>query len=439
VNVQLLRVVRLVIRVDSDPARQALFTKLVQAHWPVRLAVRVHERIAGSWASVLLLSCYGFAAFLRVARPRNRRARVLMVATHANAREQVSRIAGWIGPSNCTWVRTGPGALLSRSIFSGVALLLSRRRVIEALRIIGWIDRRYGFLVSCRAAGAIAWYSRSKAILDGAKPAAILVSSDSHPEEMGFACAARTLGIPQIFVAHAYPTPLTPPLNFSLSILEGEAAVEARRRKGPITGAVVLAGVAGDSSPMDGSRLRRPNPVIGIFPPKAISWATLAAVVDDCRRHFQARQIVIRWHPSMLERPQLTRLFPDVRNIVETPSNGTVQEAARRCDWVVGDENSNVHLPVMKLGIPTISVRRLGVYSESRSDQYGFIAAGIVYPAVSTLREVDPEAVTAFFANCWSTRFARYDAAYARSDDAVGADVQAAIRTLLEPPGAHGG
>jgi hypothetical protein len=427
-----------VIRVDSDPARQALFTKLVQAHWPVRLAVRLHECIAGSWASVLLLSCYGFAAFLRVARPRNRDAHVLMVATHANAREQVARIAGWIGPSNCTWVRTGPGALMSRSIFSGIALLLSRRRVIEALRIIGWIDRRYGFLVSCRAAGAIAWYSRSKAILDGAKPAAILVSSDSHPEEMGFACAARTLGIPQIFVAHAYPTAISPPLNFSLSILEGEAAVEARRSKGPITGAVVLAGVAGNSRRMDGTRLQRPTPVIGIFPPKAISWATLAAVVDDCLRLFQAREIVIRWHPSMLESPQLTRLFPDVRNIVETPRSGTVQEAALRCDWVVGDENSNVHLPVMKIGIPTISVRGLGVYSESRSDQYGFVAAGIVYPPVSTLREVDPESVAAFFANCWSTRFARYDAAYVRSDDAIGADVQAAIRALIEPPVAHG-
>jgi hypothetical protein len=47
VNVELLRVVRLVIRVDRDPTQQALFTKLVQAHWPVRLVVRVDERVAG--------------------------------------------------------------------------------------------------------------------------------------------------------------------------------------------------------------------------------------------------------------------------------------------------------------------------------------------------------------------------------------------------------
>ena len=397
------------------------------------MAFKLHERVAGSWASALLISCYGFASFLRVARPRTRPARVLMVATHANARHQVARIAGWIGPADCAWVRTGTGALLTRSVFSGTALLLSRRRVVESLRIIRGLDRQYGFLVSCRAAGAIAWYSRSKAILTAARPSAILVSSDSHPEEMGFALAARTLGIPQIFVAHAYPTALTPALDFSLSILEGEAAVEARQRKGPIKGAVVLAGVEGDSQPMDATRLLRPNPVIGIFPPKAISWATLAAIVDDCRRHYRARRIVIRWHPNMMEPPRLTRLLGDVSDIVETPPHGTLQDAAHQCDWVIGDENSNVHLPVMKLGIPTIAVRDLGVYSGSRSDQYGFVAASVVQPPLASIRDLDPQAAITFFTTCWATRFARYDAAYFRSQEDVGADVRAAMRALVEP------
>jgi hypothetical protein len=253
---------------------------------------------------------------------------------------------------------------------------------------------------------------------------------------MGFALAARTLGIPQVFVAHAYPTPLSPALDFTLSILEGEAAVEARQRKGPIKGAVLLAGVDGDSGPMDASRFLHPNPVIGIFPPKALSWATMAALVEDCRRHFNAREIVIRWHPSMLEPPQVTRLFADARNIVVTPRDGTVQQAARRCDWVVGDENSNVHLPVLKMGIPTVAVRRLGVYSDSRSDQYGFVAGRVVFPPVDAILDVDPQAFVAFFDSCWATRFARHDATYLRTQESVGAEVKAAIHTLIESSGA---
>lgn len=438
-NAQLLRVVRLVIRVDSDPARQALFAKLVQARWPVRLAFRFHERIAGTWASVFFVSCYGFAAFLSVARPRTRDARILIVAKHANARQHVTRVARWIGTSDCAWVRTGPSAVLTRSIFSGIALLASRRRVIEALRIIRSIDGRYGFLVSCRAAGAMAWYSRSKAILAAYRPQAILVSSDSHPEEMGFARAARTLGIPQVFVAHAYPTAISPPLDFNLSILEGEAAVQARERKGPIRGAVVLAGVEGDSKPMDASRFLRPRPVIGIFPPKAISWSTMAAIVEDCRQHYHATRIVIRWHPSMLETPQLTRHFADVRDLIETPRSGSAQDAAQQCDWVIGDENSNVHLPVLKLGIPTVAVRHLGVYSESRSDQYGFVASGVVYPPVERIRDVDAQSFVTFFADCWASRFAKHDASYFRSQEDVGQQVQAAVRTLIEPSSAGRG
>jgi hypothetical protein len=433
VNVQLLHVLRLVIRVDSDPARQALFAKLLQARPAVRWAYRLHERIAGTWASVAFVSCYGLAALLRVAPSRNRHARVLVVATHANARREVTRVATWVGLEDCGWLRTGAGALFSRSALSAFALF-SWHRVITALRIIRSIDGRYGFLVSCRAAGAIAWYARSKAILAADRPGAVLVSSDSHPEEAGFVSAARTLSIPQVFVAHAYPTPLSPPLDFTVSILEGEAAVDARRRKGAIRGRVLLAGIAGDSFPMDAHRFVRPNPIVGIFPPKALSWQTMAALVEECRSEFHARQIVIRWHPSMLETPHLARLLHDTRGIVESPRSGTVQEAALQCDWVVGDENSNVHLPVMKLGIPSIAVRHLGVYPESRSDQYGFIASGVVYPAVHSLREIDPEAFISFFSECWASRFAQHDASYFRSQDAIGSEVRQVVRALFEEP-----
>jgi hypothetical protein len=71
----LLRVLRIVIRADSDPARQTLFRNLMRSRRSVRLVYRVHERFAGTWASALLVSCYGLAVFFASAPPRNRRAR----------------------------------------------------------------------------------------------------------------------------------------------------------------------------------------------------------------------------------------------------------------------------------------------------------------------------------------------------------------------------
>jgi hypothetical protein len=149
----------------------------------------------------------------------------------------------------------------------------------------------------------------------------------------------------------------------------------------------------GESARLDPRRIERANPVIGIFPPKAFSWKTLAAIVDDCRAHFHARQIVIRWHPSMLESPRLGHRIADRSRITEYTRVSPFHEVARQCDWVIAAENSNVHLPLLKLGIPTVAVKSLGLYPRSRSDLYGFIEHGVVFPPVDSIRDVRADEV----------------------------------------------
>ena len=431
-NTCLLRVLRSVVRVDSDPGRQALFANLVRSRRLVRFVLGVHGWIRGTWGGALLISSYGLAAFFSLASPRNRRARVLLFARHANAERQVGRVRSWIGSNDCDWVGTGKKAMPRSVATARPGLLPSPRRIWRALRLVRSLDTKYGFLVSCRSAGAVGWYARSRSLLAAHKPGAILVSSDSQPEEIAFVAAARAAGIPQVFVSHAYPTPLSPPLDFTLSILEGEAAVRARERKGPIRGDVLLAGVEGESAPMNPSRFERPKPVIGIFTPKAISWPTLAAIVEDCRRHFAATRIVIRWHPSMLQQARLHDVLDDLSGVVESPRTAALEDVAKECDWVVADQNSNVHLPVLKLGIPTIAISGLGVYPPSHADQYGFIAASIVFPPVASVRDVEASALIGFFGPCWASRFDSYDASYLRDGESIGRDIGRAVRALFE-------
>ena len=431
-DVFLLRAIRIVIRADSDPVRQALFANLRQSRLPVRLAYGLHERLGRTRASALFVSCYGLAHFLSIAPPRNRAARILTVARHANARRQIDRVASWLGPDQCGRVDAGPAALRGPSGWAAFLRPSLRGPLFRAFRILRAIDNRHGFLVSCRVASAIAWYARGKAILAARRSDAVLVSSDSNPEEVGFASAARALDVPTVFVPHAYPTPFSPPLDFSLSILEGEAAVRARARRGPIKGQIVLAGLEGDSAPLDIGRFSRTDPVIGLFTPKAVSWPTLAAIVADCRQHLRARQIVIRWHPSMIERPRLDRVLGNLSGIVESSKAATLIDVARQCDWVIAAENSGVHLPVLKLGIPTVAVRNLGLYPTSRSDLYGFVANGIIFPPVPSIRDVKVDALADFFSGEWPARFGRYDASYFRPQRMIGSEVRHAIWRLFE-------
>jgi len=380
----------------------------------------------------LLVGGYGLAALLSIAPARNRNARVLAVARHANARRQVARVASWIGADDCGSVRTGLKTLIRLAGIGGLALLVAPRALRRSLRFVRACDRRYGFLESCRAVEVVAWYARSTMMLSARRPGAVLVSGDSNPEEVGFIAAARARGIPQVFVAHAYPTPFSPPLDFTLSILEGQQAADARRVKAPIRGAVLLAGMEGESAHLDPRRIERMNPVIGIFPPKALSWKTLNTIVDDCRAHFHAREIVIRWHPSMLESPRLAHHVTDRSSIDEYPGSAPFHDVAQRCDWVIAAENSNVHLPLLKLGIPTVAVKGLGLYPRSRSDLYGFVEHGVVFPPVDSIRELRADNFAAFFADCWITRFKQYDASYLLPPGAIEHDVRRAIQHVLE-------
>lgn len=429
-DVFLLRAIRIVIRADSDPVRQALFANLTQSSLPARLVHGLHERLGNPSLAALLVSCYGAAFFLTIASDRHPRARILGVARHANARRQVRRVASWVGHEQCGWLKTSVKGLLGPYAFTGRTF----HRFRTAFRIIRRVDQGYGFLVSCRVAGAIAWYARAAAVFSARKPDAVLVSSDSNPEELGFASAARARRIPTVFISHAYPTPLSPVLDFSLSILEGEAEVQARSRKGRIRGEVVFAGLEGDSAPLDVTRFERADPVVGIFTPKAVSWPTLSAIISDCRQYLHPRQIIIRWHPSMIEPPRLDHVLGDLSGVVESSPKATVWEVAVQCDWVIADENSGVHLPVMKLGIPTVAIKHLGLYPDSRSDLYGFAANAIVFPPVASIREVRAETLAAFFAGDWPARFQKYDAAYLRPEPIIGAEVQRAISRLSDTP-----
>lgn len=434
----LLRVVRTVIRADSDPARQTLFAHLMESRPLVRAVYRVHQRLVGTRVSALFISAYGVAACVRVAAPQRSGARILAVASQANARRQLGEVISWVGAEHCAWLRTGTKAIAT-ALFGTAPARVRPGRALTTLRVIRAVDRRHGFLVACRVAAAVAWYARSLAILGRYRPGAVLVSSEANPDEAGFLGAARVRGIPQIYASHAYPTPFSPPLDFTLSILEGEAAVQGHRRKGPIAGRILQVGLEGESAPMDASRFGRPSPSIGLFPPKAFSWDTLAAIVLDCRTHFHARQIVIRWHPSMLEPPRLSEVIPDLAGIVESPREASLPDVARQCDWVIAAENSNVHLPVMKLGIPTIVVKGLGLYPDDRADLYGFVANCIVFPPIRALRDLQADACRAFFEDDWAARFARYDASYLRSRREIAGDVGRAVLALAtsgqpEPP-----
>jgi hypothetical protein len=431
---ELLRALRSTIRADSDPGRQAQFGDLRRASRAAAVALRLYRALGRSKASTLFVSLYGLKSHLLVAAPSGG-AGLMAVSVHANARRQVHRLASWFEPGRVHHLEIGlPATRGTRLIKSGLRLASAWRGTRRHLRVIHRIERRRDFLVSCRASGLLATYGRAREILSDGRWTAVIVSSDTNPEEVAFAAAARTLGVPSVFIAHTYPNPFAPPLRFSLSLLEGEAAADARRRQGPIVGDVVLLGLEGASRPVDAQRFNRPHPVIGVCTPKTVDWPRLADLINDCRSRHGARQVLVRWHPSMIESPRLDAVLPDMTNVIETSPTESIRAVVDRCDWIVADPNSNVHLDALRIGVPTVALRKLGITQAGREDVFGFVAAGILYPPVNSLQELSTSDIIEFFERDWERRYQRFDAAYLCPPGSRDREAKDAIERLVSSP-----
>jgi hypothetical protein len=428
-TIGLLHAVRKVIVCDSDPVRREVFDRLRRTRTAVRLAYAVHRMGGKSWIASALVAGYGAMGLLRVRVPPA--GDVIAVASQENARRRLRQLGTLLDDGELTHVRLGIGAAPARAATDLARAMRSPRRMKRYLRIVYRINRRHDFLVSCRVAGLLGCYPVAMAHLGRRRPRAVVVSSDSNPEEIAFTTAARTLGIATIFASHAYPTSVSPPLDFDLSIIEGEAALNVYRRLGPLRGTVCFAGVDGESIPIDPARVSRLRPAIGIFAPKVVNWTTFARLIEEARSGFGARQVVIRWHPSAIERPQLAQVIGDTSIVIETHPGDTLRSVVDRCDWVVADADSNVHLEVLKLGVPTVALAELGTVPPERSDLYGFVSNRVIPAPFTSLRAIDPERLRVFFGSDWPDRFRRFDAAYLRAPAAVAAEVRESLRAVM--------
>jgi len=426
----LLRAVRKTIRADSDPARQALFANLTNSSPLARLVTRVHAHLGRGMASATLVSSYGFKSILPMTVPSRERLTLIGVALHANARRQVGRVMAWFEKDESEQLI--PAGLRASSVIGAfTAMVRGGRTSLRILRIMRTVNARNGFLVSCRVASTISCYVRARDLLQKRPPRAVIVSSDTNPEELGCAAAARSLGIPTLFVSHTLPSPYAPALDFDLSILEGEAALAARQRIGPVRGDVFFGGLEGASAPMDSSRLGRLD-TVGLFLPKLVNHEGLAGVVRDCLELHEAKQVLIRWHPSMLEPPRLPDELRALPRVVETRADQPLGALVGRCDLAIADENSNVHLDVLRAGVPSIALESLGVRPIGRNDVYGFCASGVIPRPLKSLRDIHVSELEAFFSGDWVDRFRRFDAAYLRPPEELKASGRTAIHRVIE-------
>ena len=428
---QLLRTIREIVHADSDPVRQALFDHVRSTNPVVSFVWNAHRIAGNTYLGAALVFLFGIKSYAADVSSREEHL-PLIVAIHKNAKKQGQKIESWLKPDHVSWLRVGLDRLFAPRTLGRLAVGCFRVRTWSRLFIlVDRLNRRHDFLVSCRSTSALFSYVRAMELLEQSKATGVVVSSDSNPEPLAFTRAAEALGLPTIFLSHAITTPVSPRLRFTLSILEGEAALERYQAKGPVTGDVLFCGAEGTSKPMDTEKLVGMHPVIGIFAPKVICWPQFVSLVEDCRSQFNPERILIRWHPNMLGKSKLSSELDNTGDVVETDSTLSLHEVASQCDWVIADENSNVNLGVLKAGIPILPMKEFSVLPESRSDLYGFVENAVIPKPISTVRGVSLEQLAQFYSRDWAERFGRYDASYTESAELLTEQARTAILKVL--------
>lgn len=403
----LLQAVRAVEHADSNPSRVALFERVRRRSPAIRLVVWIYDRLPRALSS-LLAAAYGTYERARFRDAQHRP--ILALAVHPTYRPALAHVALCVGTDHVAQIearRPGPGALLRTLVDA-----FSERRRPSALRIVRRVHRRHGFLVTTRVSAAIGWYLAGRSVLGRSDARVVLVSSDYNPESVGLARAAQALGRKAVFVAHTHPHDLCPALDFDLTILDGEAALREYQRKGPVRGEVVYRGVDGTASPLRIHQLSKGLPVIGLFLPKEVAWPVLEDIVHAVRTQFPPARLLIRRHPNMLEHPRLARELTNADDIEWAEPGESLADSSRRCDFVLADQASNVHLGVLRSGTPCIPVA--GLSAVESADRLGLIRSGVLPPPWSGGTASRAAWAEHFAAADWAERFCQYDASYLR-------------------------
>lgn len=371
-----------------------------------------------------MIALYVLGAYMRVRVPRNIEGSLLSVSLYPNEVREVSAIEELLPAFRPERIDLDARALASiQSVRAVLGALRDVHGVRRFFRIIGRLERRHHFVTVCRTGAVIGFYARYLRELAHRRPACVIVTSVASPEAVALVAAARRRALRTLFSAHATLPPgmgLIPQTDIAL--LDGPASLEGNTL--PHYCRPIFRGIRGETRPMRLLPLESGRIRLGIFLTSPLDQEGLQRTIESALKVLPIGEILIRPHPTLMLSPDLSELatrYPEV----SVPSGLTLAESIARCDLVIAS-NSNVHLEVVRAGVPSVYVRELDFLDD---DYCGFVARGIV-PRVSpeklSLREIRE-----FFGDGWIARFRQFDPAYLEDPEKVREALRGSLAQLI--------
>lgn len=232
------------------------------------------------------------------------------------------------------------------------------------------------------------WLEAFQRIVKTFRPEAIVFSNDHSMVPRALFYAAKSAGIPTIYVQHASISPYMPPLEFDLSLLEGNDALEKYKAKG-IEGLAKLVGMPRFDSYINRRRQTKKK-VINIVGIAYNTVDSLERVLELCqalRQEVPGLHLLVRPHPKDQRKINIPVADGTPIFTLSDSKTGSPFDFILQCDFLIAGDTS-IHLEASMLDIESIYFN-LGAEGAKLNDLYGYIQNGLVMKGKNLMEVVN--------------------------------------------------
>ncbi|HEY4651356.1 MAG TPA: hypothetical protein VIG72_08065 [Pontibacter sp.] len=204
------------------------------------------------------------------------------------------------------------------------------------------------------------------------KPQTIVFANDHNADARAMLLAARTAGIKTAYIQHASVSPIFPPLQFDMSLLEGQDALDKYKSCGPVEGRVELVGMPKADAYVPFRNKNQQVQTIGIGCNLMDDTTEIENLLHQLHTDFPTINFILRPHPRD------TRNFRSIagqRISISDSRTIATFEYLRQIDVQLSG-NSGIHLEAVLLNVWSIFYNMHP--QENLQDYYGYIQHGLI-------------------------------------------------------------
>ncbi len=206
------------------------------------------------------------------------------------------------------------------------------------------------------------------------KPAAIVFANDHNADARAMLLAARAAGIKTAYIQHASVSPIFPPLQFDLSLLEGQDSLDKYKLCGPVEGRVEFIGMPKADAYVSFRNTNKQIKTIGIGGNLMDDIAVNEDLLRKLCTDFPEVNFILRPHPRDTRNFKVLAGISSRISISDSRTTPTF-DYLRQIDVQIS-ANSGIHLEAVLLNVWSIFYNMNP--AENLHDYYGFIESGLI-------------------------------------------------------------